>query len=147
MTKRGMAPEMKDGMQKLRDRGWSQHDIAKEFGISQMSVSMYLNPDVKKRSRVFLWKYQWKLKLEVITLLGGKCSNCGNTDLRVLQVNHLNGDGRKELKKYGGGCGFYRAILTGRRATDDLDIRCANCNILYEFKVGRRRSPYKVAGH
>lgn len=74
------------------------------------------------------------MKRKVVELLGGKCKGCGNTDIRVLQINHLNGGGRKEVA----GPLFYARILSGERAIDDLDLRCANCNIIYEYEVGRR---------
>lgn len=69
---------------------------------------------------------------KVIELLGGKCVRCGCTDWRVLQVNHINGKGSQERRKKGS-WGIYREILNGKRSIDDLDLRCANCNILYEY--------------
>jgi len=62
---------------------------------------------------------------------------CGETDRRVLQVNHLNGGGAKELRSGSLRAQFYRAILDGKRA--DVDLRCANCNIRYEYERGARR--------
>lgn len=83
----------------------------------------------------------WRAKLDVIELLGGKC-RCGNTDPRVLQINHINGGGTKE-RQITHLDEFRRDILAGRRSINDLEILCANCNILYEFEVGRRVVPDK----
>ena len=80
----------------------------------------------------------YKLKLKVIEMLGGKCCVCGISDPRVLQVNHLKGGGGKDRAKYGYSSGYWSAIISGRRSTEDLDLRCANCNILYEYERGRR---------
>lgn len=77
---------------------------------------------------------QWKAKIMVIDMLGGKCCKCGNTDIRVLQVNHINGGGSKEVR----GWTLYRKMVSGERKTDDLNLLCANCNIIYEFEQGRR---------
>jgi len=71
----------------------------------------------------------------VIALLGGHCVACGETDWHVLQVNHRNGGGSKERSQPTlRGSNFFTAILAGRRGTDDLDLRCANCNTLYEYE-------------
>lgn len=77
-------------------------------------------------------KYQWKIKLAVLRLLGGKCRKCGNADPRVLQVNHINSRNGEREKGY---C-LYLKILSGKRKTDDLELLCANCNIIYEYEKG-----------
>jgi len=79
----------------------------------------------------------WDIKLKVIKLLGGRCRNCNLADARVLQVNHLNGGGTKE-RAFRGSNKFYLGILSGERGVGDLELLCANCNILYEYEVGRR---------
>jgi hypothetical protein len=81
-------------------------------------------------------KYHNKNRLKIIKILGGKCKKCGITDWRVLQINHINGGGRKELELNMNK--FYKDILLKKRNIIDLDLRCANCNILYEYEVGRR---------
>lgn len=82
--------------------------------------------------------YRRKLKLRLVALLGGKCAGCGETDPRLLQVNHKNGGGKQEYDRYNDSWKFYLDIVFGRRSIADLDLRCANCNILYEYEVGRR---------
>ncbi len=86
--------------------------------------------------------FQWNLKLKVIGLLGGSCVGCGITDIRLLTVNHKNGGGTKEKHHIGW---IYPEIVAGRRTTDDLDLRCYNCQVLYEYEVGRRRVPIPLA--
>lgn len=81
----------------------------------------------------------WRNHKRAILALGGECVVCGETDLRILQINHLNGGGRKEMNNGRNSHYFYRDIINGTRTTDDLDVRCANCNILYEYEVGRRK--------
>jgi hypothetical protein len=83
----------------------------------------------------------WRRRLRVIKLLGGKCCRCGNSDARVLQINHVNGGGSKETqigKGEMGSSNFLIDIDKGRRSINDLNLMCANCNILYEYEVGRR---------
>ena len=76
---------------------------------------------------------RWKIKLQMIERLGGRCVRCGETDPRVLEINHINGGGGKERH-------LAKAVLIvqGKRKTEDLDLRCANCNLIYEFEQGRR---------
>jgi len=78
----------------------------------------------------------WKRKLKVVEMLGGKCRRCGEMDIRVLQVNHINGGGRRDPL---GKTDLYLEIVQGRRPIDDLELLCANCNIIYEYEVGHRR--------
>jgi 5-methylcytosine-specific restriction endonuclease McrA len=87
-----------------------------------------------KKSR----EYYVKRRKKVIAILGGKCVRCGIDDWRVLQINHLNGGGTKELKSNYPEK-MYIDIINGNRKTDDLDLRCANCNILYEYERGVRK--------
>ncbi len=91
----------------------------------------YCKPCSKARTKTFIYEK----RTEVINLLGGKCVRCGETDRRVLQVNHLNGDGREVRYDRRG---FVMSIVKGQRTLDDLDVRCANCNILYEYERGAR---------
>ncbi len=85
-----------------------------------------------------------KRKKMIIELLGGKCVRCGITDLRVLQINHLHHVGRTK-RPHESGSDFYLRILDGRRDTSDLDIRCANCNILYEYERSFREELIQIA--
>lgn len=80
---------------------------------------------------------------EAIKLLGGKCIVCDETDIRVLQINHKNSDAF--LLKENGHV-FWINIVKGYRKLDDLDIRCANHNIIYEYEHGHRIKLNKYLG-
>lgn len=72
-------------------------------------------------------------RLAAILKINDKCAECGITDMRILQINHLNGGGGKEFVGYGSsGKNFYNAILRGERTTDDLNVLCANHNVLFK---------------
>lgn len=62
--------------------------------------------------------------------------NCGITDMRVLEINHLNGDRKKDIQKYGTNLALYQATINGTKPINDLDVRCANCNHLYAYECG-----------
>ena len=74
--------------------------------------------------------YRLNLRMKVIKLLGGKCSNPYNfnhgdfeEDLRCLQIDHVNGGGNKEHKL--GPNSLYRKIL---KDPTGYQLLCANCN-------------------
>lgn len=61
---------------------------------------------------------------QVIELLGGKCSICGNDDCRVLQIDHINKDGYLDSN----GSKLIAKIVLGQRGIGDLRLLCANCH-------------------
>ncbi len=72
------------------------------------------------------------VRRDVINLFGGRCSNCGITDIRLLQINHRLGGGTKDLGH--SPLKAYSDIAKGKRDKSEFDVRCANCNILYEYE-------------
>jgi len=76
-----------------------------------------------------------KIRTEIIDLLGGKCSNpnCavigGMTDIRCLQIDHVNGGGNKEAKRFSAGSIYYKHILEAiKNGSKNYQLLCANCN-------------------
>jgi len=62
-------------------------------------------------------------------MLGGKCKRCNFSDIRALQIDHVNGNGSKEVKSfYGGNKTMQRYIFMGRLPKKNYQILCANCN-------------------
>lgn len=73
--------------------------------------------------------------MAVFDLLGHACARCGFSDLRALQIDHVNGDGAKER---GRNQAFYKRILA-----DDggrYQILCANCNWIKRHEEGTHNS-------
>ncbi len=101
-------------------------------------ISMRYYYKHKKEYKQKRWKLALDIHKKAIKILGGKCIICGIDDLRILQINHIDGEGTKEYKKIGNYI-FYKSIIDGKRNLDDLDVRCANHNILYEYETGRRK--------
>ncbi len=69
------------------------------------------------------------LREKAVEILGGKCVRCGETDVHVLQINHLD-ETYHGMKKQS----LYRGIVRGTLDRSKLDIRCANHNVLYEYE-------------
>lgn len=98
----------------------------------------------------FPWHVGSDLKYRAILRLGGKCVNCGTDDIRILNVNHkqitntYNSISVESREKHGFTEksrppleNWYKLILSGEY-DDEVDVRCNNCNILYEYEIGRR---------
>ena len=79
------------------------------------------------------------IRLLAVKTLGGKCCVCGISDLRVLQINHINGEG---VELYSSG--RRKPVVTNHRLVsmlagethDHLEVRCCNCNYLHEYERG-----------
>lgn len=72
---------------------------------------------------------------KLMKLLGNKCMKCGFDDYRALQIDHKNGGGLRQVKKYKGSYYIYKHYLenpTARR--HDIQLLCANCNWIKRYK-------------
>jgi len=66
-------------------------------------------------------------KLAVFKFLGGCCVRCGNTDIRVLQIDHKNGGGSKHIRSVSG-MTRYKRLALGQDDINKYQLLCANCN-------------------
>ena len=64
-------------------------------------------------------------RASAIKKLGEKCNHCGFSDIRALQIDHVNGDGRAErtIRK-----SLNRKIALGLVDINRYQLLCANCN-------------------
>lgn len=103
-------------------------------------------PHIKKRAKRKDREYQKKLRLEAMRKISGLespvCASCGCDDFRLLEINHKNGGGRKEVGR--NSKNFYRAIRDGKRKTSDLNVLCRVCNIKHGLELRFGRLPFKV---
>lgn len=71
------------------------------------------------------------------------CAVCGEKDILVLCLDHINGAGeaqRKELNVIGG-VSFYRK-LKNQGYPDGFQVLCANCNLRKEMVKTRRQNEH-----
>ena len=72
---------------------------------------------------------QQRLRRQINDKLGGRCARCQNDDERVLQIDHVHGNGQKELRQgRGGGLAYYYRVVRDR--TGKYQLLCANCNVI-----------------
>lgn len=78
--------------------------------------------------------YLQKLRTLALEALGGPvCINCGCTELKILEINHKNGGGRKEFRTKNS-AQHYRDILSGKSDKDLYEVTCRICNALHYVK-------------
>jgi len=65
------------------------------------------------------------LREQVHELLGGVCCRCAFDDWRALQVDHINGGGRKDRDRFDNREQFLKSVLDN---PSDYQLMCANCN-------------------
>lgn len=105
--------------------------------------------DYNKYIREYKRNYRQNIRKKIFDLLGGCCANPYGlhdkpfTDIRCLQIDHVNGGGKKEYKKLRCGSGnerflneVFRKIKAGSK---DYQCLCANCNWIKRFEKGEKR--------
>lgn len=79
---------------------------------------------------------------EILMFLGGVCVVCGEIDWRCLQIDHVDGGGTKERKRFGspGNINVYYNHI--KNNPDKYQILCANHNWIkrYEQNETRRKN-------
>lgn len=86
-------------------------------------------------------------RIIVLRMLGNKCSNpnClvfgGCVDIRCLQIDHINGGGRKQIKNMKNSYRMFSYYVRHPEETKkDLQVLCSNCNWI---KVHEKREFYR----
>jgi hypothetical protein len=85
------------------------------------------------------------MRERAISVYGGVCSCCGESDSRVLAFDHIHGGGRQDPNK---GCTFYTRVIAAGYPNDVYRLLCWNCNYSYG-RYGycpHRDSPIVVSG-
>lgn len=85
----------------------------------------------KKRNKEYNRAYWKKIKAKILLLLGNKCVKCGFKDIRPLQIDHINGGGRKEIESFTCRKNYYLYLLKYFKSHPNqikYQLLCANCN-------------------
>jgi 5-methylcytosine-specific restriction endonuclease McrA len=83
-----------------------------------------------------------KLRQQVLIKLGNKCVRCGESDPIVLQVDHVNGDGRRDHDEYSHRAqpAYLKEIIADE--TGKYQLLCANCNTKKYFTEEKKYPIY-----
>jgi predicted HNH restriction endonuclease len=93
--------------------------------MSERQKRTMQKPENKEKARKWHRERDRKNRQDLIKLYGGKCCNCGFSDWRALQIDHINGGGGEERKE----CSTYqykKRLLTANG--NKYQLLCANCN-------------------
>lgn len=91
------------------------------------------NPEYRKKRNDKRRKYQRKVRMKVLELLGGKCIRCGESDWRCLQIDHVKGDGHsyRSMRQHLDTSSvhlYHKIIKEIQSGSKDYQCLCANCN-------------------
>lgn len=77
-----------------------------------------------------------KLRMEILTKLGGKCITCGFNDPRALQIDHINGGGKADRGRFKSLYQFYLYLLSLPDETlkKNYQVLCANHNRIKAYE-------------
>lgn len=78
-----------------------------------------------------------KLRKKVLEKYGGKCIRCGFSDNRALQIDHIHGNGRREVEELHSRWKFLRKVLVDTKG--NYQLLCANCNVIKKDEQGETR--------
>ena len=85
-----------------------------------------------------------ELRKKVLAELGMKCAKCGFSDTRALQIDHVYGGGRKEMRKFSNRHFYYRSILNGTLDKSNYQVLCANCNWIKRYENNEMSKPKEL---
>lgn len=93
------------------------------------------NPEFQAKRKEWRGKVQVKALQIVSKSLNPECVRCGCSFIPILEIHHVNGNGKEERGRV-----FLYSIVSGKRKTDDLRVLCKVCNTtdFAEKKSGRK---------
>ena len=74
----------------------------------------------------------WLKKKELIIKLGGKCKECGNNDIRVLDINHK--DRTKKIRPKNKVYSWSYRFKEWNKDINNLELMCANCHRIHTWE-------------
>lgn len=115
----------------MRARSRKFHREHKEYYYKKQKEWASKNPEKVAASRKKLVAKNKEraraLRAKMLSDHGGKCVTCGFSDSRALQIDHINGGGKRHRKTFNSGSMYYQHLS---KCWDDskYQILCANCN-------------------
>lgn len=80
-----------------------------------------------EKSRQRQRDYKRRLRMEVLTAMGGACRCCEETTQEFLVIDHINGGGRRGYRLLHSAAGVYLNVKR-RGYPPEYQILCHNCN-------------------
>lgn len=89
----------------------------------------------KEFQREWSQKNNLKIRLEAIKILGGKCCQCGFTNFRALQIDHIIPDQKGRLVHKGQQNA--KDVVSGILTKESVQLLCANCHWIKTYDIDR----------
>lgn len=119
---------------RLRDNSLCGHckmPVTDNRSYCQSCIDKYRHNDAVRDRRIYMRARQTSLKQAALEKIGGiVCIGCGVIDIRVLTVDHKEGDGaklRKEYRHKEHGASLYRKIIRLDNPETCYQVLCYNC--------------------
>jgi len=124
-------------------RQWRRKNPERARAIARRCFNKHRG-EYTAKGHIYKLKYNHKRRADIIAFFGGQCARCGETDFRVLQMDHIHGGGAAERR-----AGKMTLQQRWRFITDHPDaarqkfqLLCANCNCIkqwdeHEYGPGR----------
>ena len=87
-------------------------------------------PERKQQIKDYRKRREQELRQQVLELLGNQCAICGFSDMRALQIDHIDGGGYR-AKLHRSVIGRYKGILEVKGK--GYQLLCANCNQIKKY--------------
>ena len=123
---------MKQTLEERREYGRRYYQTHKEQMKKSQEKYRQAHPERTEENRIHVRNRQKKIKEQVFDILGRRCVQCGFSDARALQVDHVNGGGNQHRKKRSS-WGSYRDVITANG--EGYQVLCANCNQIKRHKT------------
>lgn len=101
-----------------------QKKYAKELSVKQRA--RYIKNKEKITEEGYKKRLLWRL--ETLKEYGSFCNHCGEKNLLVLQIDHINGGGRQERINTSASSNIYLFLKRKGFPKDNYQLLCANCN-------------------
>ena len=74
-------------------------------------------------------------RIKILDILGRVCVVCGFTDIRALQIDHIDSDGLQQIKEIGSMAKMYKFYVDNPdKIKIKLQTLCANCNWIKRYE-------------
>jgi hypothetical protein len=113
---------------KVRDVKRKEHYQKNKDKVKKQTAEYHAeHPDLYRRaSRKSMYYLTSGRREQVYSLLNPICVTCGFSDRRALQIDHINGNGKSDRKRYTSQSLYLKHILEVKG--EGYQILCANCN-------------------
>lgn len=122
-----MTYELAKQLKSEKDKKW--YLLNRKKVIERSRLWQKNNPDKAKQQKL---RANRRLRKEILEHYGLVCKCCGETQVKFLSIDHINGGGNKHRKEVVGHSSIYQWLKTNKYP-DGFQTLCHNCNMSKGF--------------